>query len=483
MYSRHARRISRMLTHLPMCVVVLSFVVLSLAFTARSAIAASPHVDLMMLNTDINPATQQFLTNTLTAAENDGAKALVIEIDTPGGDIDSMKAMTQAELSSTIPVISYVAPTGGRAASAGAFVALAAHVAVMAPTTRIGASSPVTSTGGNIDSTLESKIENDLLSGLSGIQNRYGRNYNAAALMVTKAASYDDKEARSQYIVDCADSYSDKVAQSKQLPCDTAVSLSALLNQVDGRQVTLYSGSTVTLQTAGIAVQTISPSPFLAIYDFLIDPNVVFLLFIVAMLGIYLEISHPGAIVPGVTGAIALLLFLLAIGSLSPNWAGLALMVLAFVLLVLDVRVPTHGVLTLGAVVSLVIGALIFFNSGGPYQGPQINPLVVYAMAGLLGILGLTLVTFIVRTRRRPVNTGIEGMIGAKAIALTPLLPEGRVSFGGEDWAAVLDAPATSVDPGSEVRIVAVEGLRLHVQPVIDTLPTSSPKYIRESQS
>jgi membrane-bound serine protease (ClpP class) len=158
------------------------------------------------------------------------------------------------------------------------------------------------------------------------------------------------------------------------------------------------------------------------------------------------------------------------------------LMALAFVMLVLDVRVPTHGVLTLGAVVSLVIGALIFFNSGGPYQGPQVNPLVVYAMAGLLGILGLTIVTFIVRTRKRPVNTGIEGMIGATAIALTPLLPEGRVSFGGEDWAAVLDAPAT-VDPGSEVRIVAVEGLCLHVRPVIDTLSTSSPKYIRGTQS
>jgi membrane-bound serine protease (ClpP class) len=483
MYSRHARRTSRMLTHLPMCVAFVAFVVLTLAFTARSAIAASPHVDLMVLNTDINQATQQFLKSTLNTAESDGAQALVIEIDTPGGDIDSMKAMTQAELSSTIPVISYVSPTGGRAASAGAFVALAAHIAVMAPTTRIGASSPIQDTGANLDSTLASKIENDLLSGLSGIQSRYGRNYDKAALMVTKAASYDDTQARSQYIVDCADPYSDAVAQNQQKPCDTAASLSALLKQVDGRQVTLYSGNTVTLQTADIAVQTISPSPFIAIYDFLIDPNVVFLLFIVAMIGIYLEISHPGAIVPGVTGGIALLLFLLAIGSLSPNWAGLALMALAFVLLVLDVRVPTHGVLTLGAVVSLVIGSLIFFNSGGPYQGPQINPLVVYAMAGLLGILGLTLVTFIVRTRRRPVNTGIEGMIGAKAIALTPLLPEGRVSFGGEDWAAVLDAPATSVDPGSEVRIVAVDGLCLHVQPVIDRLSALSPKYMLGSES
>jgi membrane-bound serine protease (ClpP class) len=464
-----------------MCAALVAFILLSFAFTARSAVAASPHVDVMMLNGDINPASQQFLTNTLHTAENDGARALVIEIDTPGGDIDSMKAMTQAELSSTIPVIAYVAPTGGRAASAGALVTLAAQVAVMAPTTRIGASSPISSTGSNLDSTLESKIEQDLLSGLRGMQQRYGRQYDPAALMVTQAKSYDDSEARSLQIVDCADPYSDAVAQSQHLPCDTAASLSALLNQVNGRQVTLESGQTVTLQTAGIAMQTISASPYLAIYNFLIDPNVVFLLFIVAVIGIFLEISHPGAIVPGVTGSIALLLFLLAVGSLSPNWVGLALMVLAFVMLVLDVKIPTHGVLTLGAVISLGIGALIFFNSGGPYQGPQINPLVVYAMAGLMGVLGLAIVTFVVRTRKRPVNTGIEGMIGATAITLTPLLPEGRVSFGGEDWAAVLDPPITSLDPGSEVRIVAVEGLRLHVRPVVNTISTSSPKYIRGS--
>src|SRR5438874_1151654 len=151
MYSRHARRSSRMLTHLSMCIAFVAFVVLTLAFTARSAIAASPHVDLIVLNTEINSATQQFLTSALNTAKSDGAQALVIEIDTPGGDIDAMKAMTQAELSSTIPVISYVSPTGGRAASAGAFVALAAHVAVMAPTTRIGASSPIQNTGANLD--------------------------------------------------------------------------------------------------------------------------------------------------------------------------------------------------------------------------------------------------------------------------------------------------------------------------------------------
>ena len=151
-------------------------------------------------------------------------------------------------------------------------------------------------------------------------------------------------------------------------------------------------------------------------------------------------------------------------------------MVLAFVLLVLDLRLPTHGVLTIGAVISLVVGALLFFNSGGPYSGPQVNPLVVYSMAALIGLISFTLITIIVRAQRRPVTTGVEGMIGAEATALTPLLPEGRVSYQGEDWTAVLDAPATVADPGTELRIVSVEGLRLHVQPVVDIPSNSSPR-------
>jgi membrane-bound serine protease (ClpP class) len=198
----------------------------------------------------------------------------------------------------------------------------------------------------------------------------------------------------------------------------------------------------------------------------LLDPNIIFLLFIVAMIGVYLEISHPGAILPGTAGGIALLLFLFAIGSLSPNWAGLALMVLAFVLLVLDLRLPTHGVLTVGALISLVVGAFIFFNSGSPNGGPQINPWVVYSMAGLIGLISLYLISVVVRSRRNTVYSSFGTMIGGTAIATTPLLPTGRVRYGDEDWAAVIDDPVATADAGSEVRIVAIEGLRLHVQPI-----------------
>jgi membrane-bound serine protease (ClpP class) len=218
-----------------------------------------------------------------------------------------------------------------------------------------------------------------------------------------------------------------------------------------------------------------------ALNTLLLDPNVIFLLFIVAVIGIFVEVSHPGAIVPGVVGSVALILFLVGAWFFSPNWAGLALMALAFVLLVLDIKLPAHGILTLGAVISLIIGAFLFFNSGGSSQGPHLNPILVFAMGGLVGLVGLYVVTLIVRTRRRSVKTGTDSMIGATVIASTPLLPVGRVKYKGEDWTAVLDDPSTSADPGTELRIVAIEGLLVHVQPIVDRLSDSAPRYFEGS--
>ena len=444
MYSRHGHALQFYLLLLGSLIVVLLFFSLS----ARTANAASPHIDVMTLNTEIDPASLSFLNKAITTAEGDGAQALVIEINTPGGDLTSMRSMTEAELNSTVHIVTYVSPTGGFAASAGAFVTLAAPIAAMAPTTRIGASSPIASTGADIGSTLKAKLENDLVAAITGIQNRYGRNVPLATAMVTQAASYDDQRAYTNNLVDLR-----------------AASLGDLLNQVDGRTAKLANGP-FTLHTAGLSVQTLQPGVYDYFYSFLLDPNVIFLLFIVAMIGIYLEISHPGAIIPGVIGGIALVLFLFAVGSITPNWAGLALMVLAFVLLVLDLRLPTHGVLTIGAIISLIFGALLFFNSGGPYDGPQVNPIVVYCMAGLICLISFALIAIVVRTQRRPITTGIEGMIGAKAVALTPLVPMGRVSYGGEIWSAIVEDPTASADAGSEVQIVAIEGLLLHVQPV-----------------
>ncbi|MBO0779350.1 MAG: nodulation protein NfeD [Ktedonobacteraceae bacterium] len=443
---------------------LLGILLLLFFYSVQTVRAASSTVDVMALNGEINQASLHTLTRAIASAQSDGARALVIEIDTPGGDIDSMKSMTQAELASNIPIISYVSPTGGRAASAGAFVTLAAPIAAMAPTTRIGASSPVDSSGNNIDSTLKSKIENDLTASITGIQNRYGRNVPLATAMVTDAKSYDDTTAGQAHLVDITGA--------------GAVDLKTLLQTVDGRGVKLASGQTVTLQTAGAAVHQLEASPLDTFYGFLLDANIAFLLFIVAVVGIYLEISHPGIILPGVAGSIALLLFLFSVGSLSPNWAGMALMVLAFVLLVLDVKLPTHGVLTVGAVFSLAAGALIFFNSGSPFEGPRINPWLVTIASALVGLLGFTLVFFIVHAQRLRVTTGPEGMVGETVTALTPLQPAGRVRYGGENWAAVLEPPATFADVGTVLRITAVEGLCLHVQQLYTLTDEREPKQI-----
>ncbi|HLX58357.1 MAG TPA: nodulation protein NfeD [Ktedonobacteraceae bacterium] len=458
MYSRHARRKPMVLTLLPALLVVV-LALLSLSLTAGSAAAASTgtHVDVMTLNSDISPASLNYLTSAISSAERDGAAALVIEINTPGGDLTSMESMKVAELNSTVPIIAYVSPSGAWAASAGAFVTLAAQVAVMAPGTTIGASSPVTSTGGDIGVTEKAKIESVLISDMTNIQNRYGRDVTDALKMITNATAYTDQQASENGIIDLQ-----------------SASLSNLLSQVNGRQVILNSGP-VTLHTSGVSLQVIGASSFDTLYSLLLDPNVIFLLFILAVIGLFVEISHPGMILPGVVGGISLILFLFGAGSIAPNWAGLALMALAFVLLVLDVKLTTHGVLTVGAIASLIFGALLFFNSGGPYQGTQVNTTLVYAMAGLVGLLGLYIVTVVVRMRRQRVTTGTEGMIGALATATTPLLPGGRVNYEGENWAAVLDDAGMSVDPGSEVRIVSVEGLRLHVTPAFDRFTNSTP--------
>jgi membrane-bound serine protease (ClpP class) len=209
----------------------------------------------------------------------------------------------------------------------------------------------------------------------------------------------------------------------------------------------------------------------------LYDPNVVFLLFVVGMLGLYLEISHPGVSIPGIVGAIALVVFLFAASELTPNWSGLVLMVLAFVLLVLDLRFLAHGVLSIGAVFALIAGTMIFFQGSGVHTGKSIEPLLVYAVGIGIGLIGIVLVGYIARVRRLRVTTGVEGMIGETATVLTELQPLGRVSYAGENWEALLDTPFTELAAGTKVQIVAVEGLRLRVRPSGQILPERHPGH------
>ncbi|HEY7356421.1 MAG TPA: hypothetical protein VH590_08135, partial [Ktedonobacterales bacterium] len=294
-----------------LCVVLCCTVLLALAGVVaqtQRAAAAGAHVDVMTLADDISPSSLRFLNTAVDTAQSDGAQALIIQLDTPGGDLDSMKAMVQKELASTVPIVVYVSPQGGRAASAGLFVTLGANIAAMAPNTRIGASSPENSDGSTPPEPLDTKLKNDLKAQVDDLCQHHLNPKGCVPLAeqaISNAASYPVEIAVQQGLVDLeANSLSDLLNN-------------AMPNGLDGWTVTLGSGQTVTLHTAGVAQQTIQEGFADNVFGFLLDPNVAFILLILAGIGIYLEISHPGAIVPGTVGAIALVLFLLTAGSLS----------------------------------------------------------------------------------------------------------------------------------------------------------------------
>lgn len=435
-------------------IMALAAVVALVAGGSPGARADGGHVDLVNFASDVNPAAVALVSGAIDQAQADGAAAMVIQLDTFGGDLASMQTIREKELGSKVPIIVYVAPAGAHADSAGAYIALAAPLVAMAPGTRIGSASPVSATGGNLDSTEQAKTTNALVAQITGDQNAYGRNAMLAEQMVTQASSFDDQHAAAQRIVNLR-----------------ATSLNDLLNSIDGQSITLENGTTITLTVAGLPVNTYQPTLRDQLFATLLDPNLLFLLFVVAAVCIYLELSHPGAIVPGVVGAIALLLFLFGAGSLAPNWAGLALMLLAIVLLAVDVRAPTHGVLTVGALISLVVGTIIFFNTGPSDQA--VNPALIAGVAVGVGVVAAIVLRFAIAAQRAKVDTGIEGLIGQEAIVIQELAPAGRVRVLGEDWSATLAPPAkgvgvaTSVAVGARVRVVGAEGLRLRVAPVL----------------
>jgi membrane-bound serine protease (ClpP class) len=420
--------------------------------TAPIAHANAPHVDVLSFQRDVDPSGARAITDAIDTAEQDGAALLVITVDTPGGDLDSMQKIVQAELSATVPIVTYVSPQAAQAASAGSFVTLAAPIAAMAPSTRIGAASPVDAAGNDLSSTLKSKVEQDLEALMRSIQTDYHRNVVPSEAMISNATAYTDGEAMSQGII--------------SLQAD---SLSALLGQLDGYSGVYANGNAFTLRTAAEPVQMLQPSVASDIETFLFDPTVLFILFIVAAICIYLELAHPGATVPGVVGAITLVIFLIGAAGISPNWGGLALMLLAILLLAVDTRAPTHGVLTVGALISLVAGALIFFDSSSNVGAATVNPSVIIGVTVGVGLVALLVLRYSLGAQLRRVTTGKESYIGQTVTVIEPLAPVGRVNLLGENWTARLNPSAKIAEPlpvGARARVVRVEGLTLIVEPV-----------------
>jgi membrane-bound serine protease (ClpP class) len=404
------------------------------------ASAAPAPVATIELEGVISPVTLRLVGIAIDRAQAERAQALVIQLDTPGGLERSMRSIVQRMMNAEVPVIVFVAPNGARAASAGVFITMAAHVAAMAPATNIGAASPV-ALGGNADKTMMKKVENDSAAFIRTVALERGRNADWAEKAVRQAVSITEREAVKLKVVDLvADSVPD------------------LLDKIDGRTIKLPKGTT-TLATKGAPVRPIEIGFRDRFLNVITDPNVAYVLMMLGMLGLFFELSNPGVILPGVVGGISLILAFFAFQSLPINYAGLLLILFGIVLLVAEIKIVSHGVLAIGGIVSMALGSLMLFDA--PEVGFRVSWWVIVPMVGVTAGLFLFVVAAGVRALSSPPVTGAEGLVGKSATVRERLAPDGQVMVAGEIWRAVVQGEP--LEPGAQVRIVGVDGLTLRV--------------------
>ena len=388
---------------------------------------------------EVNPVTQDYLTNKLSKAAKDGYDAAVILLDTPGGLSTSMKTIYTAELNAKLPVIVYVSPDGARAASAGVWIAEAADVLAMAPTTNIGSSTPIDSSGQNLGSDLRRKVINDAAASLKALAAAHHRNTTWPVQAVTKASNLTAQEALRQNVIDL-----------------TVPTLPALLAKLDGYK-TKDAERPYTLNLAGAHVDYEKPGFFTRLLNAIIDPNIIGLLFLAGIAGIGFEIFHPGVVLPGALGAVALLTALFGFSILPISWSGLGLILLGVALLVIDAHVTSHGALTVSGLVSLIVGMLMLFhNAPAPYHTSLWLTLAVTIPLGLFWVLALSKS---VQVRRQPALVQPTRVVGAEAVVRSP----GQVFVDGELWRA-RRADGNALVPGDHVQVEAVDGLELTVR-------------------
>ncbi|HEX73536.1 MAG TPA: nodulation protein NfeD [Dehalococcoidia bacterium] len=413
------------------------------AFVATEAQAATPLIDVLHVNGTINPVLVDYVERGIEQAEEDNTIACIIQMDTPGGLDTSMRLIVQSILSAEVPVVVYI-PSGARAASAGFFITIAAHVAVMAPGTEIGAAHPVAmSTEGEAEMSeaMKAKVVNDAAAYAISIADTHGRNTEWAEKAVREAASLPAHQALELNVIDMV-----------------APDLDSLISQLDGWQATMLDGSVMTLHTQGATIKEVKMN---WVEDFLYtisNPNIAYILLSLAMLGLMVEITNPGLVFPGIVGGICGLLAFYSLGMLPVNYAGVLLIVLAFGLFIAEVFTATFGLFTAGGVTSLIIGSLILFK-GGPLF--QINPWLIAVVSIGIAALFAFVINRVIKAHRYQATTGREELVGKIAIVKVALEPEGTVFFRGERWTAVSEGGR--VEPGEEVIITKVDGLKLCV--------------------
>ena len=409
--------------------------------------AAAGTVVEIRLNEIVHSVSAEYLLAGLDHAEKINADAVLIWINTPGGLESSMREMVDHITASKIPVIVYVAPTGSRAASAGFFILLAADVAVMAPGTTTGASSPVAFGGGEVDETLKKKITNDAAAYLRSYASKRNRNPALAELAVTEAKSFTDQEALEGKLIDAVCESRDQIFQ-----------------QFNARAITRFDGSSHTLELADARVEVWDMTGRQRFLSRLIDPNIAFLLLVFGILGLYIEFNHPGFIIPGVAGGICLVLALFALHLLPVNYAAVLLIVLSVVLFILEAVYVSHGVLAVGGVIAMVLGALMLIESP-PIPELRVRWEIALSVAVPFAVITVLLLRLVLRSRKWGATIGPESLVGAQGEVRQAIADghKGLVHVAGELWTARSGVP---IPVGQQIRVVAVEGLTLFVEPV-----------------
>jgi len=416
-----------------------------IAAVALAGPASAPHslVDKFVLSDTIQPITQGELDRAIAKAGSDGAHALLIELDTPGGLLDSTRTMVGAILSSRVPVIVYVSPAGARAGSAGFFLLESADVAAMAPGTNAGAAHPVIEIGPQPDAIMSQKIENDAEAFLRSYVTKRNRNAEAAEAAIHSSHSYTAQEALDQHLIDL-----------------TAPNEWELLREIDGREITRIDGTKLTLHLTNPSIETMRPTLREELLSWLVNPNIALLFLFAGALLIYLEFNTPGTIVPGALGTLMVLLAVFALDLLPIRFTAVMLLVAALILLLLEAKIGGHGALAVAGIVCLTFGTLTLVAA--PVPELAVSPLVAIAVSAAFGVITVFLVRMAMRARRMKSRLGPSSLVGSRASAMEPLNPEGHVLVDGEIWRAMSTAP---VSAGTPLRVVGLEQYLLHVEP------------------
>src|SRR4051812_22755953 len=392
-----------------------------IAFLA-AAIPLRASVLRLNINDTIHPITDEFIGRAIEQAQREHDDAVIIELTTPGGLLDSTRSIVEKIMTSRVPVIVYVAPAGSRAASAGFFILESADIAAMAPGTNTGAAHPVL-LGQKVDEIMKAKMENDAAAFMRTIAAKRGRNVTVAESAVRESKSFTEQEALSQKLIDV-------IAPNEQ----------SLLRAIEGRTFKRYDGTNITLHVANAHVNVFEMSLKQRLLSCLMDPNIAFLLLVLGGLALFAEFNHPGAVVPGVVGVISIVLALFALNFLPTRFASLALLLVAFALFALEAKFASHGVLAIGGIVSMIIGGLFLVD--GPIPRMRVNIITAVAVSVPIGAIAVFLTTLVLKARRGTVVTGKEGMVGQIGIARTPLGPDGKVFVHGELWNAIATSRA-----------------------------------------